>query len=198
MIHKETTRTKMTGTWRLANNGAKADFGLFCNPESRRTEGFSIALGRRLRQRPRLVPWQWVLEGRDWERLLEAAPRFLRLESPGRNWNVERLLLLEGANIHDKESRCSWRRMSEEELAMPESEPGRVLPMRQWFLGWSRILKKLECWAHARGMESRWLCPPADVLCMFDKHACQLRLEAAEIPVAPALGIPRQFDELWE
>jgi glutathione synthase/RimK-type ligase-like ATP-grasp enzyme len=171
---------------------------LFCNPESRRVEGFSIALGRQLRQRPKLFPWQWVLESRGWENQLDPGPAFLRLESPGRNWQVERRLLLDGAEIPDAEANFPWSRISAQELTGLKNDPGRVLPMRQWFLGWSRVLKKLEDWARARGFESRWLCPPADVLCMFDKNACQRRLEAEGIPAPQSLGIPCQFDELWE
>jgi glutathione synthase/RimK-type ligase-like ATP-grasp enzyme len=33
---------------------------------------------------------------------------------------------------------------------------------------------------------------------MFDKMACQRELEKAGVPVPPTLGIPRNFDELWE
>jgi glutathione synthase/RimK-type ligase-like ATP-grasp enzyme len=192
------TPTKMTVTSRSANERIAADFGLFCNPESRRTEGFMIALGRRLRQRPKLIPWQWVLAGDLWENELEVAPRFLRLESPGRNWNVERGLLLQGAVTEDEEAGRGWRHMPAEEVASLANDPGRVLPMRQWFLGWRRALAELDDWAARRGIDANWLCPPKDVVCMFDKLACHRALERGGVPVPPALGVPASFDELWE
>jgi glutathione synthase/RimK-type ligase-like ATP-grasp enzyme len=175
-----------------------SEYALFCNPESRRVEGFSIALGRALRQRPRLIPWRWVLEGAAWEKQLDSAPNFLRLESPGRNWNVEQQLLLRGAAIEDEEAACDWRRMPADSISSLTNDPGRVLPMRQWFLGWRDVLQQLSAWADREGLSLRWQCPPEDVVCMFDKLACQRALETAGIAVPPALGVPRSFDELWE
>jgi hypothetical protein len=175
-----------------------ADFGLFCNPESRRVEGFAIALGRVLRQRPKLVPWQYILERRDWEEMFEETPRFLRIESPGRNWRVEQLLLLQGAGVPDAEEAYGWRRMTADAVALLSNDPGRVLPMRQWFLGWERVLQELYAPATRRDYTRCWLCPPLDIIRMFDKCACQSLLEAAGIAVPPGLGVPRSFDELWE
>jgi glutathione synthase/RimK-type ligase-like ATP-grasp enzyme len=173
-----------------------SDFALFCNPESRRTEGFSIALGRILRQRPKLIPWQWVLDGSDWKTQLDSPPKFLRLESPGRNWIVEQKLLLRGASLDDEET--GWRRMSREQVASLTNDPGRVLPMRQWFLAWRDVLRQLSAWADRNGFPPCWLCPPQDVTCMFDKLACQNALEKAGLAVPPSLGVPCNFDDLWE
>ncbi len=175
-----------------------AAFGLFCNPESRRVEGFSTATGRILRERPALAPWQILLSGHAWQQFLDPRPRFLRLESPGRNWQVEKSLLLAGWTVEDEEAGRRWRQLPPEAVAPLSHEPGRIEPMRQWFLGWRRTLLTLSDWAKARGLSARWLCPPEDVICMFDKAACQERLENAGIAVPPALGIPSCFDELWE
>lgn len=173
------------------------EFGLFCNPESRRTEGFSIALGRNLRQRPILVPWEWVLNGRDWSERLEPTPKFLRLESPGRNWSVERLLLMRGGMIEDEESARGWRSLPTTVVEDLPKDPGRVLPMRQWFLGWREVLSKVNEWTKNHAPAARWFCPPDDVICMFDKMACHQRLQSNGLPVPPSLGVPTNFDELW-
>lgn len=188
----------MTVTSPSANSSVTQDFGLFGNPESRRVEGFSIALGRELQQRPKLIPWQSVLENSQWEQQVQAVPRFLRLESPGRNWRVEQQLLLAGANIEDEESRRAWNRIPAEAVPALVNEPGRVHSMRQWFLGWRKTLIDLNKWAKHRQVTHRWLCPPEAVICMFDKVACQIELEKAGISVPPALGVPGSFDELWE
>jgi glutathione synthase/RimK-type ligase-like ATP-grasp enzyme len=161
-------------------------------------EGFSLALSRTLRQRPKLIPWQWVLEDKPWEKLFDEVPRFVRLESPGRNWKVEQLLLLRGGTIVDEEAASGWRRLPEKAIANLTNDPGRVHPMRQWFLGWRRTLQQLSTWAAQRELSSRWLCPPEDAIRMFDKFACQHKLESAGVVVPPSLGIPRNFDELWE
>jgi glutathione synthase/RimK-type ligase-like ATP-grasp enzyme len=173
-------------------------FGLFCNPESRRVEGFSRATGRWLRQWPVLVPWLSVLQQKDWQPALFPAPQFLRLESPGRNWTVEKLLLLKGAGIKDEEPECGWREFSPETLEDLKEDRGCLWPMRQWFRGWRRLLEELDVWAQGQGLSQRWCCPPEDVVCMFDKAACQRLLESRGLPVAPVLGIPRNFDHLWE
>jgi hypothetical protein len=175
-----------------------ADFGIFCNPESRRVEGFCIALGRTLRQRPVLIPWQWVLEGSRWQQQLGDVPRFIRLESPGRNWGVEKQLLLRGAAVEDEEASRGWRSMPAQRVASLANDTGRVLPMRQWFLGWRETLRDLSRWAERGRFKSRWLCQPEDVACMFDKVSCQGRLEQAGVAAPPALGVPRDFDQLWE
>jgi len=198
MIRKAVTKTQMTVTSRSVNESVNSDFGLFCNPESRRVEGFCIALGRTLHQRPKLIPWKWVLEGREWEQKAGGIPTFLRLESPGRNWQVEQRLLLEGATIEDEETSRGWRRIPPETVPSLTNDPGRVLPMRQWFLAWRHALDKLSKWANQNGSAPRWLCPPDDVACMFDKLKCQLVLEAGGTAVPPMLGVPRNFDELWE
>ena len=134
-----------------------SDFALFCNPESRRTEGFSIALGRILRQRPKLIPWQMVLAGSAWEKQLAAPPKFLRLESPGRNWTVEQKFLLLGASLEDEER--GWRSMSPDAITALTNDPGRVLPMRQWFLAWRHVLRELSAWAERNGLSTRWFVP---------------------------------------
>src|SRR5688572_25940735 len=140
MIRRAAIATRMTGLWQSANEPA---FALFCNPESRRTEGFYGAVGRLLGQKPIAAAWLAVLEHRNWESLLNPAPRFLRLESPGRNWWVERELLNWGAAIQDEESTRPWRRLPAEEVGQLENDPGRIHPMRQLFLGWRAVLRKV-------------------------------------------------------
>jgi glutathione synthase/RimK-type ligase-like ATP-grasp enzyme len=79
-----------------------------------------------------------------------------------------------------------------------ENDPGRILSSRQWFLGWQETLRELSAWASRDQLAERWLCPPEDVLMMFDKAACQSSLETAELAVPPSLGLPVSFDDLWE
>ncbi len=98
----------------------------------------------------------------------------------------------------EPEGEGRWRRWSAGAVAALSLDPGRVLPMRQWFLGWRATLEELTAWANRTGGAGRWLTPPAQVLLMGDKAACQAALEGAGVPVPPALGVPRDFDDLWE
>src|SRR5258706_15444255 len=173
-------------------------FGVFCNPESRRVEGFCAATAKLLRQYPALVPWQLVLENAPWPPHLEPPPRWLRLESPGRNWAVEKQILFRGAAIEDEEAEHDWARFSAAEIQALEHDPGRVYPMRQWYLGWRSLLDEISRWAVQTGFSDRWLCSPENVATMYDKAACQQLFEAAGISTPPALGVPANFDELWE
>jgi glutathione synthase/RimK-type ligase-like ATP-grasp enzyme len=70
--------------------------------------------------------------------------------------------------------------------------------MRQWFLAWRRLLLDLSAWAARHALSSTWLSPPENVICMFDKLACHRELQNASISVPPLLGVPRDFDQLWE
>src|SRR3569832_2360307 len=97
-------------------------FAIFCNPESRRDEFFCTALGRQIRQKQILIPWQWVLEGRHWVEKLVQVFDFLRIESPGRNWMVEKLLLARGAVVQVDEADRNWNRISRPKLALLNNE----------------------------------------------------------------------------
>jgi len=173
-------------------------FAIFCNPESRRAEFFCTALGRQIRQKPIFIPWQWVLEGGSWFEKVAFPPDFLRIESPGRNWSVETLLLARGALVQDEEAEKGWNRIDQQCVAALRNEPGRVLPMRQGFLGWREVLRDLERWRQGSGIPSRWMSPPGDIERMYDKAACGEMLGRAGIKVPPSLGIPRSCYETLE
>ena len=91
-----------------------------------------------------------------------------------------------------------WSAIPSDTLKGLANDPGRVLPMRQWFLGWRQTLQDLDSWAKLRGFSARWSCPPKDVILMFDKSACHEKFEAAGVATPPSLGISLNFDDLWE
>ena len=184
--------------FRSANNVAPPTFGLFCNPESRRVEGFCAALGRAFRQRPIIFPWSSISSADNWDTPLNDPLEYLRLESPGRNWTVEKQLLLLGAGVEDEPTGAHYRRLDAEQVLDLENDPGRIHPQRQWFLGWKRALQRAEDWSKRHGLENAWLCPPQDVLCMFDKASCETAFAAMPASVPPFLGLPTCFDALWE
>jgi hypothetical protein len=120
----------------------------------------------------------------------------VRFESPGRDWDVERLLIAAGAAVAD--SRPAERITAADALRL-EFDRGRLRFLRQWYLGWRRMLGE---W----GRELRELEPdrphrrfndPDEIAVMVDKPACIARFAAAGVAVPEPLGgEPRTFDEL--
>ena len=69
---------------------------------------------------------------------------------------------------------------------------GRIVAMRQWYLGWRRALREMR----TRIPAAEFFSPPEEVACLFDKETCQRRLEAAGCAMPQSLGIPLSFDDL--
>lgn len=172
-------------------------------PESARVAGFLEAASAGGWPPCPVASWREVLEG-GWEPPA-GAPRLVRLESPGRNWPTEQRLLELGAGEPDPEDPGTSKafdtgtgaapcfdRLSLEQLAAMSEPAGRIVAMRQWYLGWRSALRRLE----SRLPGAVFLNSPASIAILFDKAACQQRLEAGGCPVPPALGIPASADAL--
>ena len=143
---------------------------------------------------PKVLPWADVL--RDPDRALatleEAAT--IRIDSPGKNWEVEKALLQWGAEQADELDPLAqrWRRLSKAQCASLTDDPGRIQPSRQWWLGFRAALRAI----HRAPASARWMQSPAAIVEMFDKAACSLKLQSAHCPVPKCLGVPSGFDEL--
>jgi glutathione synthase/RimK-type ligase-like ATP-grasp enzyme len=74
-------------------------------------------------------------------------------------------------------------------------EKGRIPPLRQWQLGWSKVMREL---TDIAGPGARWLTPPEDAVSLFDKDDCQRRLEARGVPVPRAWGLARDYSHMIE
>jgi glutathione synthase/RimK-type ligase-like ATP-grasp enzyme len=131
-----------------------------------------------------VVPWADVIP-RDGQ--LDHLPAFdrpavLRLESPGKDDGVTRLLLEAGARDDPTEPPCDWRL-----LPMPK---GLLLRPGLYYRGFRRVLQGL-----ARAFASRsHLTPtasPLAVIEMFDKTVTTVKLHAAGVPVPNWLPNPR-------
>jgi hypothetical protein len=116
----------------------------------------------------------------------------LRIESPGKDSEVERALLLAGAEVPDDPT---FAHISHIEVAQLNIEKGRLLYPRQWYLGYCRVLAEIE--------RQRLSCPPhtlmnhpADIAAMFDKRLCHRRMREAQIAVPRSLGPVSSYEEL--
>lgn len=115
----------------------------------------------------------------------------VRLESPGRDWGVEKALLLRGVEAAARENQFRWLRAKEVEAL--EFDKGRLWPSRQWFCGLASLMNEIKtqlqhCPPHQLTHQ------PNDITTFFDKPLCQARLQAAKIPVPPALPFPANFE----
>ncbi|MCI0458119.1 MAG: STM4014 family protein [Gemmataceae bacterium] len=155
---------------------------------------FQEALARLALPPALVVPWADLLAGR--VRLAEVVRRgnVVRIESPGQDFEVEQLLLAEGATPAAAEESPF---LGKRELRRLAFDKGRILHPRQWYLGFRRVLRRL-----ARQLAA---CPPhglmshpGDAERMFDKILCHELCSAAEVPVPAGLGPVRCYDELRE
>jgi hypothetical protein len=163
-------------------------------PSSPRIELFQNALARLGQPPAHVVPYKVLLKPDVHETLTFPAGSLLRLDSPGRDFDLERSLIAIGADVPDHDVPGPPRIPRSEALALP-FDRGRIWRPRQWFLGFQTLLHKL-----ARILVDRpdltLLNPIDDVATMFDKPSCHRRLETAGVPCAPALPEVRSYDDL--
>jgi glutathione synthase/RimK-type ligase-like ATP-grasp enzyme len=161
------------------------------NPDNRRVQMFQDALVHFGLPPARAIPYADLLRGR--AVLSDVTPRgaIVRIESPGEDFLVERLLLAAGADAAAKER--SPHLPAPEALAL-SFDKGRILFPRQWYLGYRKTLCDVE--RHLAGRDCRWMSHPQDIAVMFDKVQCHARLARAGVPVPRSLGAVGSFDEL--
>jgi hypothetical protein len=156
-------------------------------------ELFQLALARRGFRTARLVRWLDFLRN---PAILsrELAPgTLLRIESPGRDWEVERALLRAGSTEPDD---GFYLRLSAEQVDRLEFEKGRIHALRQWYLGFRAALRSIERALGAAPCVQVFSAPDA-ISAMFDKPAGQQRLGTAGIPVPAPVGSDlRGYDDL--
>jgi glutathione synthase/RimK-type ligase-like ATP-grasp enzyme len=162
------------------------------NPGCPRVAGFQAALARCGLPPAVLVAYIDLITGRDALEQYVVPGSFVRLESPGRDFDVEKALIAEGADEPDVDGPA---RIGRDEALRLEFDKGRIWYPRQWFRGFRAVLRKIArqltgCPGHVV------LSPPADVEMLFDKPRCQELFARSGIPVPAVLGPVRSFDEL--
>jgi hypothetical protein len=177
-------------SWRLENSN-EPGIVLVGNPDCRRVALFQQALVALRRPPACVLPWADLLAGQAHPGRWVRRGDIVRIESPGRNFEVERALLRLGSEMRDS---GASRRLSRAEVDALVFDRGRILFPRQWYLGFRRALDRLraqlaDCPPH------RLMQHPADIAVMFDKPRCHARLQAAGVPVPASLGAPRSYAE---
>jgi hypothetical protein len=163
------------------------------NPAGKRWQAYAPQLEafwaeRGVRPEVEVVPWGAVVP-RDGDLDGLAAfdrPALVRLESPGRDWDVARLLLQAGER-EDGADGARW-------AALPY-EKGRLVRPGLLYRGFRRVLRGLRGSFDRRPHLTPLACPLA-VAELFDKNATAARLEAAGVPCPPSLPAPDTPDQL--
>jgi glutathione synthase/RimK-type ligase-like ATP-grasp enzyme len=162
------------------------------NPGCRRVVLFQEALARCRLPAAALVSYAELLAGRVTLDQVVGPGTIVRLESPGRDFEVEKAMLAVGADEPDKDGPT---RISREEAGRLAFDKGRIWYPRQWYLGFRALLRRLGEQL-ARFPPCVRMNRPADVEVLFDKVRCQDRFARAGIPVPRGLGPVRSFDQL--
>src|SRR5690242_14984118 len=129
--------------WPSANSDVH--FLLIGTPGDRRVTLFQEALTRLGLPPAQLVSYQQLINGEVELANLITPATIVRIESPGKSTEMEHLLLRLGASEPDPEGE-RYERLSPSMLAALPLEKGRLLSSRQWYLGFSAILRRIAAW----------------------------------------------------
>ncbi len=165
------------------------------NPENRRVEFFQAALANAQQPAATIIPYLNLLQHPDqtWAEIVELlqCDPMVRIESPGENDLVERLLIRRGLQDAMDEG-CAF--VEARQLEQTPYERGQILWPRQWFLGFRSLLLQLDELVNEHG--GRFMNSPNDIVTMFDKVDCHQLLQRNQIPVARRLDQVSDFDDL--
>jgi glutathione synthase/RimK-type ligase-like ATP-grasp enzyme len=174
------------------HHGSPRRFVLLGGVDCRRVLLFQEALTRERLPAAQLVPWTSFLAGEMDLREVVRPGDVVRIESPGRSWEVERLLMAAGAEERDLDGCARLPARQARELAF---ERGRIWYPRQWYLGFRAALRAVEAQL-LEAPDHSLMNAVGDIVRMFDKPACQALLAGGGVPVPSFLGEPRSYDEL--
>lgn len=176
----------------------ESEFVIIGNPGNRRVKLFQEALARVGHPPALLVRWIDLLNGTVDLREMLAPGSILRIESPGQNFEVTKALLVAGAEVCNEFP--DYPRLPLDAIADLQFDKGRILWPRQWFVGFRRVLLKLDLQLRQIA-EHRLMQGVGGILKMFDKPYCHDFLQKSSINVPLALGALdgiRSFAELSE
>lgn len=145
------------------------ELALIANPENRRVALFVAAVRSAGLPEPAVVSWHDIVQGAP---VTIPSGSLVRLDSPGENGEVDRLL----------------RR-----AAVP-AQHGELIGLGAWYDGFRDALAQVAELARTAG--ATLVQDPAEILTMFDKRASHALLQGTGLPVPPALPTPSSYLEL--
>jgi hypothetical protein len=180
--------------WRSANSRERRGPGHFVvigNPGSRRVELFQAALAELRLPPAQIVSYLDLLSGKETLSRSIREGTVVRIESPGKDFDVERALIAKGADVADDNER--FDRISRLDAESLNFERGRILYPRQWYLGYCATLRLIERQL-AECPPYQLMNSPSEIALMFDKAACHQSLDSRGVPAARSLGPINSFD----
>jgi hypothetical protein len=166
------------------------------HPGHKRVVLFQEALARRGLPPAHLISWREALTTASALRQAVEPGALVRLESPGQDFEVEKLLLAAGADAAETEDVNAGFLEAEEALRL-SFERGRLLYPRQWYRGLRATLRRL-AGELADLPNVSWMNHPDDIIILFDKRRCHRLFVEAGLPVPAGLGPIGSFEELLE
>ncbi len=176
-------------------NNAAPRIVILANPAGdRRWQLLKTALRGLGLPEPVLIPYEAILSGQVCLRETLHPGDIFRIDSPGRDFAVERALLLRGASIPEEE-KAAYHRLPPKIVRGLQFDKGLILPSRQWYLGFRSLLEELqEKVATVPGLTL--MNTPNEIAAMFDKRRCHEMMCRAGVRVPPALPPIQNFDHL--
>lgn len=171
------------------NNQEVPQLVVIGNPENRRIEYFCQAARVLNLRAPEVIAYGDLLNGKRKLSDTLTPQSLLRIESPGENFEVEKKLIVLGAEIGDRSTGISAR-----EANKLEHDHGRIRFLRQWFLGFESLLRDFSNEIGITGC--RAFNTPEVIRLMFDKSSCQRHLKAMNISVPEILPLVSNHAEL--
>ena len=163
-----------------------AAFVTIGSPEDKRVRLFDAALVRVGLGPAKLVSYEQLLF-EPGSLASELTPgTVVRIDSPGTSVASDRALLLAGAADGG---------LGETDVEELLSERGRLLPSRQWFLGFRMALHRI-AGELATEPRARVTALPDEIEVLFDKKLCRERLSGANLPIPEALPEPESYEDL--
>lgn len=156
-------------------------FIIIGNPENRRIGLFQQALNYWGLPSAKVLDYLDLIYGRESLADIIDSQTIIRIESPERNFLVEKAIIAAGANI---EPAGTHQQITAADALALEFDKGRIYYPRQWYLGWCNLLQQ---WANVilnqdspnQGLPGNnlgyFINHPTDIIQMFDKRICHQR-----------------------
>ncbi|NJL43486.1 MAG: hypothetical protein HC935_09765 [Pseudanabaena sp. SU_2_4] len=142
--------------------GKHPHFVIVGNPENRRITLFQSALEELGFPPADVIAYIDLLNGRSHLQQVVRPGSTIRIESPGRDFEVEKLLLRLGADAAEAED-SPW--ISRDAAMQLKFDRGRIFYPRQWYLGFCAALNALQSQLADYSSSHQFMNQPSDIAC---------------------------------
>jgi hypothetical protein len=161
------------------------------NPTNRRVTFFQQALAAAGLPAATVLSYFDLLTNRQSLEELIAPGSTVRIDSPGEDFSVEKLLLREGFAAATAEGSPA---IDDNTIDQLELDRGLIQSPRQWYLGFCEVLRR---WQNQLDAIPDVVClsSPREIAVMFDKRQCHTLFASANIPIPASWGEIRGYEQ---